>query len=111
MQALVNLYCINYVLYKVTYSNETYHSEIYNNFKQIEVGDHRTLIRFFGAYEENIQTLDQEEQFELYHAYANALFDTKNYDMHIEAAERVVALSVLENIKFYEGMGPNFEFI
>jgi len=87
----------------------TYHSDVYTNFKAIEVGEHRTLIRFFSAYREGIDALDAEEQFELYHAYANALAETRNYDLHIDAAAKVVELSLIENIKFYEGKDVLFE--
>lgn len=87
----------------------TYHSDVYTNFKEIEVGDHRTLIRFFDAYQESIDQLDAEEQFELYHACANALAETRNYELHIAAAAKVVELSLIENIKFYEGKDVLFE--
>jgi hypothetical protein len=81
----------------------TYHSKLYRDFRAIEPGEWRTIIRFYEEFEKNIVDLDFEEYFELLNAYTNALFEVGSYQKHLLMADVVIEASVMNNVKFFHG--------
>ncbi|MEK7255482.1 MAG: hypothetical protein AAB316_12100 [Bacteroidota bacterium] len=84
-------------------TQSTYHSKIYRDFRAIAAGDWRTIVRFYEECEKDIRELDFDEYFEVLTAYTHALFETATYTKHITFADRVIEISVMNNIKFFQG--------
>ena len=81
----------------------TYYSKIYRDFRAIDAGEWRTIIRFYGEYEQEIRGLDFEEYFEMLVAYTAALFETGEYQKHLLMADIVIEATVMNNVKFFKG--------
>ena len=84
-------------------SRSTYHSNIYREFRSIDAAEWRTVIRFYELYEEKMEGLEFEESFDMLLAYATALFEIGDYDKHLIVADRVLEVSVMNNVKFFNG--------
>ena len=54
-------------------------------------------------YEDKIADLEIEESFDMLLAYADALFEIGEHEKHLEAADRILEGSVMNNIKFFHG--------
>ncbi|MBI1224781.1 MAG: hypothetical protein GC192_06055 [Bacteroidetes bacterium] len=81
----------------------TYHSKEYRDFRAIEPGDWRGVIRFYEKNETAIRGLDFEEYFELLLAYTDALFEIGAWQKHLLMADVVVETSVMENLPEFNG--------
>lgn len=68
-----------------------YRSRLYRDFKSLEAGSPHSLIRFFEGAEADIRQLEDEEFFELLHAYANALFRAGAYAKYKTVADELIA--------------------
>lgn len=84
-------------------SQSTYHSKEYRDFRAIEPGDWRCVIRFYEKNEAAIRGLDFEEYFELLLAYTDALFEIGAWQKHLLMADVVVETSVMENLPEFNG--------
>jgi len=87
----------------MTFSQSTYHSKIYRDFKDIDASAYRTITRFYEEREEDIQQLEFGEYFELLHAYTSALFEIGAYRKHLLMADVVIEISILQNIHQFQG--------
>jgi len=87
----------------MTFSQSTYHSKIYRDFKDIDASAYRTIMRFYEEREDDIQQLDFEEYFELLHAYTTALFEIGSYRKHLLMVDVVIEISILQNIHEFKG--------
>ena len=85
-------------------SRSTYHSNLYREFRTIDAAEWRTIIRFYELYEEKMDGLDFEESFDMLLAYCNALFEIGDHDKHLAIADRVLEASVMNNVKFFNGI-------
>ncbi len=83
--------------------SETYRSNVYNDFKDIEPESYRTIISYFEEFETDIRQLEFEEYIEVLIAYVNSLFEVGKYVKHLEVVDEVIEASILKNIKFYKG--------
>ena len=92
-------------------STSYYHSEVYQEFKEIADNEYRTIIQFFVEYEQEIKHLEFDEYFELLLAYADALFETAAYENHLEIADQAINITIEHNIKFYQGKDVFFEML
>ncbi len=79
------------------------HSPIYREFRAIEATEWRTVIRFYEEFEDVLPDLEFEEYFEMLLAYTKALFEVGDFDKHLELADKVIEVSMLNNIKFFNG--------
>jgi tetratricopeptide (TPR) repeat protein len=77
---------------------QTYYSQLYRNFRAIEVGEYRKLVHFYERYEKEIVHLEFAEYFELLVTYTNALFEIAAYQKHLLMADVVIEISFSENI-------------
>jgi hypothetical protein len=84
-------------------SRSTYHSNIYREFRSLDISEWRTVVRFYELYEDKIAGLEFEESFDMLLAYAEALFEIGDYERHLRVADQVLELSVMNNIKFFNG--------
>jgi len=87
----------------MTFSQSTYHSKIYRDFKDIDAGSYRTIMRFYEERESDIQQLEFGEYFELLLAYTNALFEIGAYRKHLLMADAVIEISIVQNIHRFQG--------
>ena len=76
----------------------TYHSKEYRDFRAIEPGDWRGVVRFYEKNEAAIRGLDFEEYFELLLAYTDALSEIGAWQKHLLMADVVIEISVMENL-------------
>ncbi len=83
--------------------SSTYYSKIYQEFKTIDVKEHLSVVRFFESYERDIKQLNFSEYFELLVAYLDALFEIGAYHSHLKIVDSAIQISILNNIKFYNG--------
>ncbi len=77
---------------------QTYHSQMYRNFRAIDRSEFRRLVRFYERYEKSILVLDFEEYFEMMVVYTQSLFEISEYRKHILMTDVIIKTSILENI-------------
>lgn len=82
---------------------QTYHSQMYRNFRAIDRSEFRRIVRFYERYEKSILVLDFEEYFEMVVVYTQSLFEISEYRKHILMTDVVVKTSILENISHIRG--------
>lgn len=83
--------------------NPTYYTKVYRQFKAIDPGAYREIIRFYEKMEDKILLLEFDEFFELLVAYVNALFEIGAYRKHLLLVDVVIEKSISNNIKIYRG--------
>lgn len=83
--------------------SETYHSNVYNDFREIEPEAYRTIISYYEEYEDAIRQLEFEEYFDVLIAYIFALYETGKYAKHLDVVDTAIEASILNSIKFYKG--------
>ncbi len=81
----------------------TYYSKIYKEFKAIDAAEHLSIVRFYESYESDIPQLNFSEYFELLISYSSALFEIGAYQSHVKIVDTAIQLSIINNIKFYNG--------
>ena len=87
----------------MSFESQTYHSPIYRNFRNIEAGEYRHIIRYYERYEKEILQLDFEEYVELLVTYTHALFEIGDYRKHLLMADVVIRTSILQNVTKVRG--------
>lgn len=87
----------------MAYSQSTYHSRIYRDFKEIEASSFRKIIHFFEQKEEAIRQLEFDEYFEMLQSYVDALFEIGAYAKHLLMVDVVIEHSITYNIQFRKG--------
>ena len=85
------------------FSPSAYRSKIYRDFKEIDTGEYRAIIRFFEENHESIQNLELEEYFELMVSYLGALFEIGAYERYLRLANGAIETSIIHNIHFFRG--------
>ena len=68
-----------------------YHSRLYRDFRAISPQSPHSRVRFFEEHEAGIRQLEDDEQFELLCAYADALFHTGAYAKFKLIADELIA--------------------
>jgi tetratricopeptide (TPR) repeat protein len=86
----------------MNYSKSTYHTKIYRDFKEIEIGEHRAIVNYYDEHEQDIRELDFQEYFELLVTFVNALFQLGKYQKHLLMVDVAIEASVMNNIKMYQ---------
>lgn len=84
-------------------SNTSFHSKIYNNFKEIDKYAHKEIVDFYATHEEDIQRLKFHEYFDLQIAYIDALFEIGAYDNLLKICDDTIEIVIQNNIKYYQG--------
>ena len=82
-------------------SRSTYHSSLYQAFQEIEQSDYRTQVRFFEERKKKIRLLDEQEYFDLLITYMRALFELGMYSKYLQRVDRVLEISIEQNILFF----------
>jgi len=86
----------------MNYSKSTYHTKIYRDFKEIEIGDYRAIANYYDEFERDIRELDFQEYFDVLTAFVNALFQLGKYQKHLLMVDVAIEFSVMNNIKMHQ---------
>jgi len=88
---------------KMSYSSDTFRSNVYHGFKKIEPDAFRALIQYYQENESDIRALDFSEYYELFISYCEALFETGAYQKYLNVCDTALTTTIQNNIKFYKG--------
>lgn len=78
-------------------------SRIFRDFRSIPYSDYYYLIRFYEQNNKDIGFLPLEEGMIMSYYYANALFETQEYELHIQIANDLLEQSIIHNIRYIDG--------
>lgn len=78
-------------------------SRIFRDFRSIPYSDYYYLIRFYEQYYQDIDHLPFDESLIMSYYYANALFETQEYDLHIETSNYILEQSIINNVRYIDG--------
>lgn len=78
-------------------------SRIFRDFRSIPYSDYYYLIRFYEQYNQDIDYLPLNEGLIMTYYYANALFETQEYDTLIDVANSILEQSIIHNIRYIDG--------
>ncbi|MCH2021645.1 MAG: hypothetical protein MK207_04120 [Saprospiraceae bacterium] len=84
----------------IQYSQE---SRIFRDFRCIPYSDYYYLIRFYEQYNTDIDHLPFDQGLIMSYYYANALFETYEYESHIKIANYILEQSIINNIRYIDG--------
>ncbi|MDC0230557.1 hypothetical protein OAK19_01190 [Aureispira] len=84
----------------IQYSEE---SRIFRDFRCIPYSDYYYLIRFYEQYNTDIDHLPFDEGLIMSYYYANALFETFEYQSLIKIANYILEQSIINNIRYIDG--------
>lgn len=78
-------------------------SRIFRDFRSIPYSDYYYLIRFYEQNNKDISFLPLEEGMIMSYYYANALFETQEYELHIQIANDLLEQSIIHNVCYIDG--------
>jgi len=78
-------------------------SRIFRDFRSIPYSDYYYLIRFYEQYYQDMDHLPFDESLIMSYYYANALFETQEYDTHIETSNYILEQSIINNVRYIDG--------
>lgn len=78
-------------------------SRIFRDFRSIPYSDYYYLIRFYEQNTEDIQYLPLDEGLVMAYYYANALFETQEYQLFVPVANDILEQSIIHNIRYIDG--------
>ncbi|MBL4651149.1 MAG: hypothetical protein JKY03_15575 [Aureispira sp.] len=78
-------------------------SRIFRDFRSIPYSDYYYLIRFYEQYDQDLDHLPFDESLIMSYYYANALFETQEYDIHIETSNYILEQSIINNVRYIDG--------
>lgn len=87
----------------------TYTSTAYQAFFAIDKGEFREKIRFIHKYKEAIRKMPLSEYVDVMDTFAEALFETGKFDRHIEVADELIELAIMQNIRIVHDRDLYFE--
>lgn len=89
--------------YSMLHRKTTYQSAVYQNFETLDKRNYHEIIRFCDGNRVKMEQLSFDEFFIMELAYCNALFHMDYFEKHIETANEVIKLSILNNVQYYQG--------
>ncbi len=78
-------------------------SKVFRQFKELDKEEPRNVVKFFKLYELSLDQLEFNEQNHLLAAYGDALFKLRQYKPYLKIADRLIELSILQNVRFVQG--------
>jgi len=81
----------------------SFHSKIYNDFKEIDLHAYQTIVEFYSTNKDDIQRLKFHEYFELQISYIDALFEIGAYDNLLSVCDDTIELVIHNNIQYHQG--------
>ncbi len=82
----------------MNFSPSTYRSKIYQDFKEMDAAEHRSMVRFFEDNQKDIKSLELNEYFELLCQYLVSLHETGSYDKYIQNADYAIEACIVHNL-------------
>lgn len=82
-------------------THPAYYSKLYREFRHLDAAMHRDIIHFVEAREDELRRLDFDEYFDVFYAYANALFEVGHYRQYLMVADELIELVIDQNIRYY----------
>lgn len=89
--------------YSMLHRKTTYQSAVYQDFDILDKRNYHEIIRFCERNRVQMERLNFDEFFIMELAYCNALFQMDYFEKQIETADKVIELSILNNIQYYQG--------
>lgn len=87
----------------MTQKQSKHQSRVFREFNALDKSNHHTMVRFYERHQRVIERLPFDEFFVLLVHYGTALFEVGQYDKHIKISDRIVELSIINNVQFYQG--------
>ena len=81
----------------------TYQSAVFQDFERLGKTNYHEIIRFCERNRNAMEALNFQEYFIMELAYCNALFQMGNYEKHLEIANKVIELSIFNNVHLFQG--------
>lgn len=78
-------------------------SEVFSEFKALDHRNFHAVIRFYERHKNEVFDLRFHEAFILQLHYTNALYEIGHYEKHLQQADNIIELSILNNIQYYQG--------
>lgn len=82
--------------------SSTYHSNLFQAYKDIEAKDYSAMVSFFEENKVAIKSLDFNEFFEVQIAYVEALFESAAYEKYLDKVDDVIEISIMNNVKIHK---------
>ncbi|MFT6357007.1 MAG: hypothetical protein ACJAYJ_001220 [Saprospiraceae bacterium] len=86
----------------MNYSKSTYHTKVYRDFKEIEIGEYRAITSYYDEHEQKIRELDFQEYFEILVVFVDSLFQLGKYQKHLLMVDVAIEASVMNNVKMHQ---------
>jgi tetratricopeptide (TPR) repeat protein len=87
----------------VLHRKTTYQSAVFQDFESLGKTNYHEIIRFCERNHDAMEALNFQEYFIMELAYCNALFQMENYSKHLEIANKVIELSIFNNVHLFQG--------
>jgi tetratricopeptide (TPR) repeat protein len=87
----------------VLHRKTTYQSVVFQDFESLGRTNYHEIIRFCERNRDAMETLNFQEYFIMELAYCNSLFQMENYAKHLKVADRVIELSIFNNVHLFQG--------
>ena len=81
----------------------TYDSKIFKEFTRLDKENHHSVVYFYELHEDEVLGMNLEERFVMLAGYANALFEINSFKRFCQTADRILEISISENIQFFNG--------
>lgn len=83
--------------------NFTKQSGLFQDFRSIPHTDYQYLISFYDKHHKDISYLPFEEGMTILFYYSNALYEKGHYNKHITTAEKLLEVSIINNLDYIDG--------
>jgi tetratricopeptide (TPR) repeat protein len=87
----------------VLHRKTTYQSVVFQDFESLGRTNYHEIIRFCERNRDAMETLNFQEYFIMELAYCNSLFQMENYEKHLEVANKIIELSIFNNVHLFQG--------
>jgi hypothetical protein len=87
----------------VLHRKTAYQSEVFQDFQRLGRRNYHEIIRFYELNSGAIEILNFNEFFILKLAYCNSLFEMEYYEKHLQVADKVIELSIFNNVHLFQG--------
>lgn len=77
--------------------------KVFKDFRRLDKQNYHSIVRFCEEHRKAIEELSDTAFFEVEANYVNALFETEAYRKHIKVSNRLIQLSILQNIQYVNG--------
>ena len=91
------------ILIRLSSSFLTYTEDLIAQYRQLDMGAHRDIIRFYEANKQTLPHLDIDEFIEIELGYTNALFEVGRYESFLITVQYLLEALIYHNIQYVNG--------